>query len=178
MKIPKKKVRFVGSTYMVAALVPHLRKIIIKESMEQLRTLKKELKFDSIVFTGMSGALMAPVLADRLNVGLTLFRKTEDRSHSNMRMEGVVPNRFLFVDDFICSGDTIRRTLTQLKEIYPDAVCVGKYLYDGCGDEEAIAKDDTEGSYHHRAGGPLRWRYGKIGIEQEERSESNRRKNL
>jgi orotate phosphoribosyltransferase-like protein len=125
---PKK---YHGNDYMVGALVTHIRKLIIKESVPKLRRMKKELKFDTIVFQGMSGALVAPELANRLNVGTTLVRKEKDNSHSLNKTEGAVPKRFIVVDDFVDSGATVKSAVSSIKKVFPEAEYVGLYLYDG-----------------------------------------------
>ena len=83
-----------------------------------LRAIRKEIKnglvFDSIAFSGMSGALVAPIVALRLNKETILIRKNGDGSHSNRDsnrvFEGYLDSRrYIIVDDFIFSGDTVKR---------------------------------------------------------------------
>lgn len=75
--------------------------------------------YDAIAFCGMSGALIAPAVAVRLNKEMIMVRKSrkdaDGLSHSLHIIEGDVAARnYIIVDDFIDTGKTrdyIKRTL-------------------------------------------------------------------
>lgn len=75
----------------------------------------KQLQFDTLVGTGLSGALVVPSLARALTrqgqpeVKWLIVRKPEDSTHSSLPVEGDLGRRWVFVDDFIASGKTFRR---------------------------------------------------------------------
>lgn len=83
-------------------------------------------EFDSIAFRGMSGALIGPPVALRLNKSMLLVRKDEDDSHSSSKVEGDRNvKRYIILDDFSCSGDTMEAIKSELKEFAPKAECLG-----------------------------------------------------
>jgi orotate phosphoribosyltransferase len=97
---------------------------------------KYKLEFDTIVFRGVSGALIAPIIAYRLNKQLAVIRKPSDKSHSSVLLEGYSPGAFIIIDDLIDSGATIKTVLSAVKEHSPSANCVAIVLYRQWGDEK------------------------------------------
>jgi adenine/guanine phosphoribosyltransferase-like PRPP-binding protein len=94
-------------------------------------------KFDTIVFRGFSGAVVGPVVALQLGKPWALVRKVGDNAHSSRVVEGDVSGDYVIIDDFIDSGETIRKIVSECR----DGRCVGAYFYDqawndGCGDPE------------------------------------------
>jgi hypothetical protein len=84
-------------------------------------------EFDTLVGRGLSGALVIPRLADALGVKWLLVRKPEDGSHSGKKAEGELGRKWLFVDDLICTGSTLR-------EVHAAVMLVarfGAYCQDG-----------------------------------------------
>jgi len=90
-------------------------------------------KFDAIVCTGISGLLVGPTLAYMLSKRLAIVRKDCDRNnHATERVESGLnkKDRWIFVDDLIASGETIRhveRTMNKL--IGFEGKMAGHYLY-------------------------------------------------
>lgn len=73
--------------------------------------------FDSIVVTGLSGTMVGPAIAARLNKGITVVRKSENESpHSDRLVEGTPVQRWLFLDDLICGGGTLRRVIKAIND--------------------------------------------------------------
>lgn len=108
------------------ALQPGSRKSYLDRAISKLRGIE----FDTIVFSGMSGAIFAPLLADRLGKEIALVRKESDSNHSCMSVEGYADIRkYVFVDDLICSGDTFRRCQEKIQKFAPSAICVASYQY-------------------------------------------------
>lgn len=96
-------------------------------------------KFDSIIVSGYSMALIVPCVADALGKNLLLVRKENEDCHSEYRVEGMIyPNkhRYIIVDDFVCTGHTLRYIKNQIGNCffimsnYSGAELVGIYLYD------------------------------------------------
>src|ERR1035441_4337402 len=88
--------------------------------------------FDSIAFTGMSGALVVPTLAFRMEKNPLVIRKPGDGSHSSRSIEGggVDVKSYIIVDDFISSGRTITRILEALNDFGdPPSSCKAIFLY-------------------------------------------------
>lgn len=86
--------------------------------------------FDSIAFIGMSGALLAPVLAFVMGKELIALRKHGSQSHSWHSIEGFnKTKRYIVVDDFICTGNTVRDIAKRMEGFAPGAEYVGTYAY-------------------------------------------------
>ena len=87
--------------------------------------------FDAFVGTGISGAAVVPLLAHKFGKEFAIVRKYRDGSHSPYTIEcgfqGDV--RWLFVDDFIQSGETARRASKAMYDKFPYSTCVGGWLY-------------------------------------------------
>jgi len=64
--------------------------------------------FDTMVGMGLSGSLVVPVLARLFDVNFAIVRK-EYSSHDHSEIVGRIGHRWIFVDDFICSGQTLQR---------------------------------------------------------------------
>jgi orotate phosphoribosyltransferase-like protein len=74
-------------------------------------------RYDTLVGTGLSGALMVPRLAEAINKNWLIVRKPGENSHSSYKVEGTLGKRWLFVDDCVDSGATYRYVCEQVKEI-------------------------------------------------------------
>ena len=85
--------------------------------------------FDAIACTGVSGIPVATVVALRLHKKLIIVRKSDDKStHSYFDVEGVCEGRYVFLDDFIGTGSTIRYVQSQIAK-RGDAKIIGAYSY-------------------------------------------------
>jgi orotate phosphoribosyltransferase len=98
----------------------------------------RDLHFDAIAFSGMSGALVAPSVAMALRKPMILARKPTDDSHAGKGVvEGALDaETYIIIDDFMSSGDTIRRIHTSVVKTAAEhpyrphkIICVGIYLY-------------------------------------------------
>jgi hypothetical protein len=99
-------------------------KNLIEEIAPRIVKLKAKLKFDVIAFRGFSGASIAFPLSYETGIPLLLVRKTwddgrpSDSSHG-WAVEGdhrIDIKRYLILDDFVCSGDTIRQTVKTINQ--------------------------------------------------------------
>jgi orotate phosphoribosyltransferase-like protein len=95
----------------------------------------RETEFDTIAFTGSSGSALAYILSHEINIPLMCVRKKHDGSHfqngGNGRLEGNMESkRYMIVDDFICSGETIHDIMSTIKVYIKNAECVSILLYD------------------------------------------------
>lgn len=111
-------------------------KEILTKFLKAARVLVKKYDFQSFAFRGMSGALVAPLLAYQTNKTMLMVRKpkvedsTESSDHSEYRVEGdLAARRYIIVDDFICSGATMRATIEEISKAAPNAKCLGILLY-------------------------------------------------
>jgi adenine/guanine phosphoribosyltransferase-like PRPP-binding protein len=113
-----------------------------KEFFCHAREALAEVEFDTVVGTGLSGAVAASQLSRALRKNLAVVRKPRDGSHSSNPVEGVLGKRWLFVDDLISTGDTFRRTRAAIEKVCAErgheAEFVGAYLYEDYESERAF----------------------------------------
>lgn len=115
-------------------LVPEKRKRYLRQAKKAFRA--ANLEFDSIAFSGMSGAMFAPLLAHVLKKELVMVRKgadLPDRGHSAFVVEGYAAvKRYVIVDDLVSTGATVKYIHGHiLQDFANDAKCVGVYCYLG-----------------------------------------------
>lgn len=90
----------------------------VNDLVSHARRALYHVNYDTMVGTGLSGSLVVPILARRLRKHWMIVRKPDDKStHSSMLGEGKLGERWLFVDDFVASGETRVRTLQTIEEI-------------------------------------------------------------
>jgi adenine/guanine phosphoribosyltransferase-like PRPP-binding protein len=86
----------------------------------------RDLRFDAVAFRGMSGALIGPPVAVRMNKSMIMVRKDNDRSHSSHLVEGDRSvKRYIILDDFQSTGTTGAVIVRAVKEFQPKARCLG-----------------------------------------------------
>lgn len=112
-------------------------------------------KFDTIAFRGVSGALVAPILAHKMKKDLISVRKNTDDSHVRPRhkIEGNIGTEsYIIVDDFICTGNTIQAIANEVYDWQAmhgfeghcyAVVCYRASRYDGSNDTVIIRKKDN-----------------------------------
>lgn len=105
----------------------------MKHLIETATRLLTDQRFDAIAFRGMSGAVVAPVLAYALGKSIIMVRKPKIHSgeyHSHLIVEGDKnAERYLIVDDFRCSGNTVRAILEEVSNFAPESRCMGALFY-------------------------------------------------
>lgn len=117
----------IASSYFGPALARKHRHEIVKQALKDLRPHRDE--FDSVVYRGNSGAVIAPIIAYLMNKHLIVCRKNEQQ-HSSYMMEGKLEiEKVLFIDDFIGQGNTLQEVVKKLQEFQPLAKVVGVYTY-------------------------------------------------
>lgn len=90
--------------------------------------------FDTIVCTGVSGVLFASPLALLMKKNLVIVRKNRDGSHSGRKVEANCASdevgKWIFVDDLVDSGATLKRVKSEMKLWSDAATYLGDYLYE------------------------------------------------
>lgn len=127
MKQKLERSQFYHSYYLDGALyLPYTKKLIPK----LIKKLKKY-DFDSIAFTGMSGALVAPIVAIKMNKPLIMVRKEQDTdNHSHKKVEGFIDaKKYVIIDDCIASGKTRNHIKKMVKKFAPNAKFVATVTY-------------------------------------------------
>lgn len=101
----------------------------------------------AIAFRGISGALVAPIVAYRLGLNVIPIRKGEHShggaTHHKRALEATLVQRYVIVDDFIESGTTVREIVRDRR--VEGCECLGVLLYakpvppEGAGPSREIA---------------------------------------
>jgi adenine/guanine phosphoribosyltransferase-like PRPP-binding protein len=90
---------------------------------------------DAIAFSGMSGALIAPIIAYKTGKNIILVRKSKDDSHSSYKIEASSTKckKYVIIDDLISTGTTVEFIIRKMWKDYTfqNSVCVGVILYNG-----------------------------------------------
>lgn len=86
------------------------RPAVVRRTVETMikKIIKEKIDFDTILYTGVSGALIAIPLGYEMGKPICCVRKSKDNSHSGCHLEGELGQKCLIVDDFFSSGQTIR----------------------------------------------------------------------
>ena len=113
--------------HLVPMLNPKQARYTVKQVIKMIRTMG--LRFDAIACRGVSGLLIAPIVAMRLNKTLLIVRKKEE-THSHFEVEGNHgAKHYIILDDFIESGDTVKEIAKAIHKVNPTAHCVGYIAY-------------------------------------------------
>lgn len=104
-------------------------------------------EIDTLVGTGVSGALVVPYIGRVLDVHWALVRKPTEGSHSPNLVEGTVGECWVLVDDLIDTGATLKRVEEAIRlELYGWTTrCAGAIMYlDGV---SYVGPDEIEWEY-------------------------------
>ena len=112
--------------WLAPLLDPDWRREVITTAKEHLA----RQDFDAIAFMGLSGALIAPILAMEMNKTLICVRKSDEVRHSYNEVEGDSnARRYIIIDDFVTSGGTVRRIVAEISRFAPRAKCIGVFQH-------------------------------------------------
>jgi hypothetical protein len=132
-------------------LNPELRELTLTNIVRILRCHE----FDAIAFSGLSGALFAPMVAMAMDKTLLAVRKGEP-CHSSRQVEGDYnARRYVILDDFIAMGSTVQHIIEEIRDSVPGAVCIGilEYCYINRLSDPAFALGDPD-KYEGRSSRP------------------------
>jgi adenine/guanine phosphoribosyltransferase-like PRPP-binding protein len=103
----------------------------VKTTVTAIRRLKKILGFEQIVCTGISGQSIAWPVGYVTDIPVAVVRRKGEKQHHGYDVENFNRSRkFIILDDFVSSGDTIKHVLKTLSEDDRDTqLCVGVYCY-------------------------------------------------
>ena len=115
-----------GSSHTSRLLNHKYRNKIIMQTYVDLRN--KDLEFDAIVCCGISGLMVVPQIAELLKKNIIVIRK-DLNGYSSFNIEGPYTNKYIIVDDLICSGNTVKTIMKQIKSEFYKSKCLGIYCY-------------------------------------------------
>lgn len=121
--------------YLQSALNPVTLNTLVENLVTSIQN--SGLEFDTIAFRGLSGTLVAPLVAVRLQKQMMCIRKDRAGScHSAHTMEGHIgASRYIVIDDLICTGATLRAVMSEIAHAYafadqPQPTMVAVFLYE------------------------------------------------
>ena len=118
------------ATHLAAVLTPRRLHWTVANVVKFLK--KKE--FDAVAFRGLSGSLIAPIVAMHMGKTLLAVRKIKGR-HSNYMVEGDYGAKtYIILDDFISTGSTIYAIMKEIHKEMKFSNCVGFLGYIGAED--------------------------------------------
>ena len=103
------------------------RREVIDRIVKRLKPLSDD--FDAIVVCGASMMLISSVVAYKMNKNLILVRKINDDNYSGYMVEGLHHQRYIFIDDLISSGKTLKYVLGAVNKFMNGCECVYLGLY-------------------------------------------------
>jgi len=115
-----------GASHTSRILNHKYRNQIIIKAFSDLR--KLDIHYDAIACCGVSGLMVVPQIAELLKKNIVIVRKNEER-YSDFIVEGCSTNYYIIVDDLVCSGNTAKYIMSNIKEETPFSKCVGIYSY-------------------------------------------------
>jgi orotate phosphoribosyltransferase len=112
--------------YSAEFLTPAKLRKAVQKCLRVIR--KRKLKFDAIAFRGLSGAVVAPMVALALKKTMIAVRK--NRSHGIKVCGDLGAQSYLIIDDLISSGETVRTIVTDIERAsLNEPTCVGVVFY-------------------------------------------------
>ena len=114
----------IRSDYLHTMLDPVTAMPVFSRMLEDIDRSKVE--YDAIAFTGVSGALIAPVLSMLSGKPLIVVRKSaHESSHSLLKVEGCFnAATYIIADDFVATGQTLHNIVSSITA-WSKAKCVG-----------------------------------------------------
>jgi hypothetical protein len=126
-----------GSGYFPVALDPERVRRLARKRL-------KKIEFDTVVGAGFSGLLPLGIVARSFKVNMLAVRKEIDRQHSHCSslLEGSIGYKWLFVDDFPCTGRTFSRVYRTIDKHCMSRnrphQCVGAFFYEKDGRVDSL----------------------------------------
>ena len=137
---PKQDIRC--AAHLTTMLTPRRAKYTARQVVKMIK--ERGLEFDAIACRGVSGLLIAPIVAMRLNKTLIVVRKGE-KTHSNYTVEGDHGAKsYLILDDFIDEGGTVRSITHCIFKANPSARCTGFIAYKRLSFEGSMTRFDVQ----------------------------------
>jgi adenine/guanine phosphoribosyltransferase-like PRPP-binding protein len=116
-----------GASHTSRVLNHKYRNRVIIDAYTKLQ--KVDFWFDAIACSGSSGLLVVPQIAELLKKNIIIIRKNITDGYSDFMVEGASTHQYIIIDDLICSGNTVKRIINNIKIEIPRSKCMGVYSY-------------------------------------------------
>ena len=116
-----------GCDHTTLLLNHKIRNQIILQCIKDIKN--TNIDFDTIACCGTSGLLTVPQISELLNKNILVVRKKKEKRYSPLQYEGPIPNKYIIIDDLICSGQTVKHIKNTIREDCPTSECVGVYVF-------------------------------------------------
>lgn len=140
--------KIISSSYLGAVFDPERLPRTIEKTLEAAKALWEKHGYDTIAFSGMSGAAIAFILSHQMRIPILCVRKSGDSSHfvnPNRLLEGNLGVRkYLIVDDFISSGRTVKYIMDTISNEVYDAKCVAMLMYSANWDSSPFTRPESK----------------------------------
>ncbi len=130
-----------NSAYLMDVVNPENAPKVLNTLIKYIKSSK--VQFDTIICRGTSGLLAAPYVAMKMKKHLIIVRKS-DGNHASVATEGYRnPQRYIIIDDFIATGNTVRIIIKTIEENFRNnnPKCVAIFCYRSCGDKFTLKRD-------------------------------------
>ncbi len=120
-------------------LVPNQLSNTVDFTSKKIEEIRRGNWFDAIAIRGMSGATVGFPVSVKTGIPVIIVRKGSESSHGYpVEAPSMISRtrtvRYIILDDFICSGDTVKQILNTIQKSIPRGniipKCVGIVLYD------------------------------------------------
>jgi len=109
-------------------------KRIVAQIAVLMNYLEREENIDGIVVKGMSGIIPGTLVSQQTDIPLVVVREGEKCSHSYTDIEKDCVRdltRYVLLDDFVETGETLVTLMSKIAVTYPSAKCVGAIFWSG-----------------------------------------------
>lgn len=108
---------------------PKFFKKVVNRTASIIKKMLIKIGFDTIAFTGSSGAAIAYPVSYKLDIPLTHIRKGRSH-HCSYQVEGRYDiEKYIILDDRVDSGDTLLRIIKSINKAIHEPELVGIVLY-------------------------------------------------
>lgn len=123
----------INSGYLEGVYQPSDFRRLVSRVTAHVTAIQAMVPFDTIAFSGFSGAGLAFPVSFLTGIPLLAVRKDEDTGHHKLTrgvLEGhISTSTYAILDDFISGGSTIRRIVSRIRDKNPMAVCSAIILW-------------------------------------------------
>lgn len=119
---------------------------IVSKAVDRLSTMSD--KFDIIAVTGISGLMVGSPVSLALRKKLVVIRKNGENAHTS-RHPGLsdpdtIGHRWIFLDDFVSSGESRRRVRDAINRTHLTWSYIGTYSYENDIDAKLTQEDRND----------------------------------